>query len=233
MKQHFYFVHICTVAVTENGHFTFYPANLQGKSYSKTLVSVALIKGVKGFFIFCFQTENGPSGEKTYVFLEWLKDKMAAVWRTFLDRMGNVFFQSFQIIFYREGTRNRPCKTDTPAFFASVTILLRACTLRQILTLQSRAYSSESWYFMACFVRLILSYPFQIEIKPAEKLSKASTITEFTQPPTQWSRVCGKPKTHITISYGACFSFKSITFINSVSIDDYLVTFASTKILIL
>ena len=105
MKQHFYFVHICTVAVTENGHFTFYPANLQGKSYSKTLVSVALIKGVKGFFIFCFQTENGPSGEKTYVFLEWLKDKMAAVWRTFLDRMVNVFFQSFQTIFYREGIK--------------------------------------------------------------------------------------------------------------------------------
>ena len=37
----------------------------------------------------------------------------------------------------------------------------------------------------ACFVRNIVSCSLQTEMRQGEKLSEASTITEFTQPPTQ------------------------------------------------
>jgi len=62
-------------------------------------------------------------------------------------------------------------------------------------------------------------------MKQSEKLSEAAIITEFTQPPTQSGRVCGKPKTHIAISYISCFSFFKLSY----QFDDDLVTFASTK----
>lgn len=135
-----------------------------------------------------------------------------------LSFLGGSYTQKRKSAVIHEYNRRPPCKTVRLAFLRLSSIPLRAFTLHQILILDFASKLTQK-IFLGLFCRIIpctmCHGSLQTEMKQAEKLPKQPLSLSLLNHHTQWSRVCGKPKTYITISYVSCFTFKSITFVNS------------------
>lgn len=94
-----------------------------GKSYSRTLVSVAFVKGMRGLSYFVTKWERS-FGRKKRRFLKngWqMRSQFSAHFLTIEWARETFICSLFRLYSIGKVYRNRPCKTEASAFFASVT----------------------------------------------------------------------------------------------------------------